>query len=252
LAGLVACVVVAGAAGLAQAELVSYTIVPAQSSLSVSGNLTGNFASPQTAGSTTTSFSGNIAANLTANTIEFPGGSMLNAALLAANQQPRADATPGSAPANYGRTAPGPFSSTTLEAIRGLELFIEDDTSGAGIPFAGQNFSSADLVLVINSGESDSLFGNTSNEIDLSGKGTANSNGNGQSSLTQSGGIETLTLKFSTGSIGYSINQSVDTSLIFTGTIVATREVPEPASASMAAVAVAGSMLLPRRRARRV
>src|SRR5438046_9750126 len=99
---------------------------------------------------------------------------MLNAALLAANQQPRADATPGSAPANYGRTAPGPFSSTTLEAIRDLQLFVEDDTSGAGIPFVGQNFSSADLTLSINSGESDSLFGNTSTEIDLSGKGTAN------------------------------------------------------------------------------
>src|SRR4051794_21515077 len=120
-----------GTARVARADLRTYTIDPNLSSLTITGNLTDNFASEQTSGSTTTKFSGTIKANRTATTIQFPGGSVLDAALQSVNQQPRADATPGSAPADYGRTAPGPFSTTALEALRGLILDVEDDTSGA-------------------------------------------------------------------------------------------------------------------------
>ncbi len=54
-----------GSAGVASAELVTYTIVPAQSTLTVTGNLTGGFASQQSPGSLTTSYSGAVAANRT-------------------------------------------------------------------------------------------------------------------------------------------------------------------------------------------
>jgi hypothetical protein len=97
-------------------------------------------------------------------------------------------------------------------------------------------------------GESDSIYATVSNpDISLVGKGTANSNGNGSSSVVLNGAVETLTLKFSTGSIGYNIQQAGDSSLSFTGTIVATRLVPEPTAAG---AMFAGAALLGRRRRR--
>ncbi|MEA2736118.1 MAG: hypothetical protein QOE14_2569 [Humisphaera sp.] len=232
---------------VAQAELVTYTIDPLQSTLTLLGNLTGNTASQQTAGSLTTSYSGTIVANRTTGAIEFPGGSLMNAALQSSNQQPRNDGTNGSQPADYGRTAPGPFSSTTLEAIRNIELDVFDDTFGTGITVAGNGaFASNSLQIQIDNGESDSLYGNVSNpDIDLSGKGTSNGSGNGPSSVVVTGSTETLTLKFSTGPIGYSIAQSNDSSISFFGTIVAMREVPEPSAAG--AVLIIGGSLLARR-----
>src|SRR6266496_4721486 len=224
------------AASPALATVVGYNIDPSQSSLTISGDLTGNPASQQTAGSLTTSFTGTIVADRQPTKILFPGGSALDASLQSQNQQPRADATPGSAPADYGRTAPGPFSTTAFEAIRGFVADVEDDTSTLGIPISGNNFSSADLVFVIGSGRSDVIFGLGSNQVDLSNKAAANSNGNGQSSVVVSGSTETLTLKFSTGSIGYNVNQTGDSSLMFTGTIVGTRLIPEPSAAALAGV----------------
>ena len=235
-----------GTARVARADLRTYTIDPNLSSLTITGNLTDNFASEQTSGSLTTSFSGTIVADHTAGHISFPGGSALDAALQSVNQQPRADATPGSAPADYGRTAPGPFSTTALEALRGIILDVEDDTGGAGITLTGSNFASNSLVLVVSQGSSDVIYGNASAETDLSGKGTSNGSGNGASSVVASGSNETLTLKFSTGSIGYGVSQSGDSSISFFGTIVAT-SVPEPASMIMLGGAAAGALLRRRR-----
>jgi hypothetical protein len=236
-----------GTSRVARADLPTYTIDPNLSSLTISGNLTVNFASQQTAGSLTTKFTGTIKANRTATTIQFPGGSVLDAALQSVNQQPRADATPGSAPADYGRTAPGPFSTTALEALRGLILDVEDDTSGAGITLSGSNFASNSLVLVVSQGNSDVIFGNGSAEVDLSGKATSNSSNNGASSVS-GGSNETLTLKFSSGAISYGVSHSGDSSISFTGTIVATA-VPEPVSAVMVS-GLAAATLLRRRRMR--
>lgn len=238
---------IGAAAGTARANLYDYTIDPALSSLSVSGSLTGNPAGPQTAGSLSTSFSGTIVADLAPGSIAFPGGSSINAALQADEQQPDSTDFPStSAPANYGRTADGPFSSTTDEAIRDLALDMQDDTSGAGISLSGGNFDSGSLVLLLNSGTSDSVYATVGNQIDLSGKGTANGTAGGMSTLTQSGGIETLTLKIDSGAIAYSIEQSADSTLSFTGTLVATRIVPEPASLGLCALA--GLDLLRRKR----
>ena len=232
----------------ARATTVTYNIDQAQSSLLISGDLTGNPASQQTSNSLSTSYTGTIVADLQPGKIAFPGGSAIDAALQPVNQQPRADATPGSAPADYGRTAPGPFSSTALEALRNFVLDIEDDTFGAGITLSGNNFASNSLIIDIAGGDSDVLYGSTPAEVSLSGKGTANGSGGGASSVVQSGGIETLTLKISSGSIGYSIAQSSDSSISFSGTIVATRAVPEPAT--VATLALLAAMPLSRRRQR--
>ena len=237
-----------GAANVASAELVTYTIDPLQSTLTFLGNLTDNSASQQTSGSLSTSYSGTIVAERNGSNILFPGGSLLDAALQSSNQQPRNDGTPGSQSADYGRTAPGPFGSTTLEALRNIRLDLFDDTSGLGATIAGNGtFPSNSFGVEFDDGESDSIYGTVSNpDISLAGKGTANSNGNGSSSLLGSGGVETLTLKFSSGAIGYSIAGTGDSSISIFGTIVATR-VPEP-GALLGVAALAGGSLLTRRR----
>ena len=223
----------------ANAEVVTYTIDPLQSTLTLLGNLTGNPASQQTAGSLSTSYSGTIVADRNPGNIRFTGGSVLNALTQPSNQQPRNDATPGSQAADYGRTAPGPFGSTTLEAIRDLQLDLFDDTSGLGATVAGNGtFPSNSFGVDIDNGESDSIFGTVPNEVDLSGKGTANANTNPSSSVVVSSNIETLTLRFSTGAVGYNIAATGDSTISFNGTIVATREIiPEPS-------AIGGTMLL--------
>lgn len=237
------------AAHAAHAELVTYTIDPSRSTLTLGGTLTNNTAFAQSAGSTTASYSGTITANRTGDRIEFPGGSLLFAAT-GGNYQPDDDASGGSSdPANYCRTAPGPSFQTSFEAIRGLQLDVFDDTSGAGSLIAtNSTFQSNALQVVVDAGESDAFYGIGSNPDNTTfvNKGTSNGNNNGLSSVETAAGIETLTLKFSTGAIAYNVAQSNDSSLSFTGTITATRVVPEPAAGLMA-VAAAG-LLSPGRR----
>jgi len=246
----VAGAVVAGAfsASSASGALVTYNIVQAQSTLTVGGTLTGNFASEQTSGSLTTSYTGTIVANRNPGSIEFPGGSVIDAALQPQNQQPRADTTPGNQPADYGRTAPGPFGSTALEAIRGLLLDVFDDTSGVGstVNGAGQ-FSSQNLVLVIDQGEGDVSYGTGTDENDFTGLGTSNGASTASTVIT-SGTVETLTLRFSTGPMTYAVSSSGDSSLTFSGTIVATRNVVIPEPVGLSALAVGGLLLVRRRR----
>ena len=247
----VASAVLAGAfgAGSASGALVTYNIVQAQSTLTVGGNLTGNLAGPQTANSLTTSYTGTIVANRNPGTIEFPGGSVIDAALQPVNQHPRTDTTPGSQPADYGRTASGPFGSTALEAIRGLVLDVFDDTSGLGstVNGAGQ-FNSQNLVLVIDGGEGDVSYGTGTDENDFTGLGTSNGVAPASTVIT-SGNVETLTLRFSTGPMTYSVSQTGDSSLSFTGTIVATRTVVIPEPMGLSALAAGGLLLARRRRA---
>ncbi|HEX8522809.1 MAG TPA: hypothetical protein VF669_11170 [Tepidisphaeraceae bacterium] len=225
------------------ADRYTYTIDQSQSFLSVGGNLTGNFATAQTNGSTSTSYTGTIQLDRTGNILQFNAGSALNAVNLGTKQQPFTDGSPGSAFANYGRTADGPFFSTTLEALRGFQLDLESD------PFTinGTSFSSGsgNLALVVKSGSSDFSYGNTPGEFNFSGKGTANGAVT-NSTLTTASGVETLTLYISTGSILYTAASTNDSSLTFGGQIVATRAVPEPALAGV----VVGLLLLGARKRR--
>jgi hypothetical protein len=240
------------AASAADAAVVTYTIDPARSSLTIGGSVAGGAASQQTPGSLTTSFSGTIRAdrNTAAGTIAFPGGSVVDAALQPSNQQPRSDATPGSQPADYGRTAttPSPFFATVLEAFRGIVLDIEDDTGGAGSRLTLSNtFNSANLVLFIDVGESDVSYGTATAETSLAGKSTSNG-GAASSSVIVSGSTETLTLQINSGPITYGVAQTGDSSVTFTGTIVATRPVVIPEPTALAGLATGAGLLLGRRR----
>jgi hypothetical protein len=222
---LLTCTVLISLAAAAQAEIVTYTIDSSQSALTVTGNLTGNVASPQLAGSTTTSYNGTIKADRLPGSIQFTTGSALDAILQPNKQQPFTDGTPGSWFADYGRTAAGPIDgTTTVEALRNFVLDVESNP----ITISGSSFASADLILDIKSGESDWSFGLAFDTQDLSNKGTANGNTTA-SMVTVAGNVETLTLHFATGPIAYQIFQTADSTMSFSGTIVATRTIiPEP------------------------
>jgi hypothetical protein len=135
-----------------------------------------------------------------------------------------------------------------------VQLDLYDDNSGLYATIAPNGtFASNIFGVAIESGESDSIYGNTTNpDISITGD-VANSNDNGLSSVAVNGDTETLTLKFSTGSRGYRITSfsgdPFDSTARFVGTIVATRTViPEPGAIGV--VGVIGASLLGRRRRR--
>jgi hypothetical protein len=225
------------AAAFARAEEVTYTIDPTQSSLSIGGTLTNNSPSPQATGSTATTYSGTIKANRVANTIEFINGSVIDA-IIKGNYQPRADATPGSQPADYGRQAPNQFFTTTLESFRDLFLDLSSD---APITITSGSFPSGDFAITIDSGESDFSYGTGFGEVDLSGKGTANG-ASTPSTIEVVDQTEKITLRITTGPISYNVINSFDSTLTFSGTLVATRDltpIPEPSSTALALLAAA-------------
>lgn len=217
---LVVCGVFACAA-IARAEVLVYSIVQAQSSLTVSGTFAGQTLTPQSANSTTTSYTGTILADVTATTMAFPGGSSINAANVG-NQQPDNDGLPGSRQANYGFQANlSPFP-TGFAAIRSFSL----DLTSATINLAGTSIPSQETLAVSN-GNLDYQaisFGRQDMFGDSGGNGSA-----AAGSLTTAASTQTLTIP-----VNFTITESTattdDTVLTFTGTLVATRLIPEPAS----------------------
>jgi hypothetical protein len=235
----------------AAGEQVTYTIDPLQSTLTLLGNLSNSTAQQQGGGSLSTAFSGSIVADRTGNTILFPsnGGSAINA-LNSGSWRPDDDGFDDTDLANYGRQAPWEISPsiTVFEAIRDLTIDLWDDNFGVPSTISGTGtFNSNSFFLRLDDGESDLLIGNSPGIVSHANKETSNSNNNGLSTVTVDGDIEKLTLKFSSGGIGYSISTPGDSSFSFTGTVVATRTiVPEPGAVGL--LAICGAALLARGR----
>jgi hypothetical protein len=241
-------------AAAARAELVTYTIDVNQSSLTVFGSLAGTAATQQADGSLTTSFSGTIKANRTPGAIEFTGGSAMDATAQGPFQ-PGLGAAAGSAPADFGRrsdpsSSPDPF----FEAIRNVVLDVSNDDGGLAV--SGSNtFDSSALAFEFVSGVSEVRSGSATHENDFGSPvhlGNSNSGSASPSSVVESGGVETLTLRFNTGPVGYAVNgTALDSNVSFVGTIVATRAVPEPASGALGVAGLGGLLTLGRRARRR-
>ncbi len=224
----------AGAVGLsclliqpivASAAVVSYTLDPAQSTLSVAGQLQSPAIpmTQQAPGSLSTTYSGAIEADLGAGTIQMLGGT-----LTAANSgswQPDQQGLPGNAPANYG----GVLDLTLALVYGAVRGFSIQATSGPEALVGGQ-FPAPSLEIL--SGVMDYLVVGLASDAGRQALATGTyANAGAPATLTSDGLTETLTIPVA---ISGSVPASGLTILIdFTGTLVATRPVPEPASAAL-------------------
>ena len=119
---------------------VVFNLDPARSSITLSGSVVGNAFKEQGPGSLITSFSGTIAANLTGSTIQFIGGSAIDA-LSSGNWQPTTNGAAGNAPADYGGTA-GNFLATAFAAGRNILV----DVFSGPLPMTSGSFDSSRLA----------------------------------------------------------------------------------------------------------
>ncbi|MGI8603305.1 MAG: hypothetical protein ACR2OZ_09935 [Verrucomicrobiales bacterium] len=212
----------------ASATVVTYTIQSSQSALNISGTFSGFNFSPQSAGSMTDTFSGSITGDLIGSTLTFGGGSNMNAD--ANPSAPFLPAVPDSGdPENYGVAIPAPVNATGA-----YRRFTLDLPSGAVIhgapPAGGSTFSITEGFLDYNAPPANPPSG-TVNFAGRIGVNVSNSN----VSITQSGGIETLTLpvSFTFTDSGDTVSQTLD------GTLVATRIIPEPSLPLLSVLATA-------------
>jgi len=212
---------------------VAFTIDPARSLISLSGNLQGGFGtlpfSAQGAGSLTTSYTGSVLADLTPPSIDFPGGSMLQANTNG-TWQPAVGGGTGSAPADYGGQIKENFVITAYFAGRNFLLDVASPpttlTNGglnSGLlavtfltnnpPVPGTDFN---VAIPFDSSE------DTNGTSPLTGTST---NGPNTAYLTNSGGKLAVFMPVSITNV--MTNGSDVITVILTGTVVATA----PASA---------------------
>ena len=233
------------AQGVARADVRTYTLDPVNSTLRFSGEVDVFPVTPQTPGSDTTRYSGSLMVDVTATTIQFLDGGAMDAQDQLVPQQPRnggAGFTPA-APADYGFNADS-FMTTGRVAFRG---FVLDLTSGV-LARSGTSFPAGQTVVVDAGVVQYRWEGFSSNEFDSSGQGGETAtNGATGGALTMVGNVETLTIPIN-ANFALSVVGVSDSQMTLTGQIVATRVIPEPASAACFTAAAGAASLLRRRR----
>jgi hypothetical protein len=245
LATFFAAAVVLAAGATARAEVRTYTLDPARSSLTFSGEVDVFPVTPQTAGSDTTRYSGSLMADVTATTIQFLDGGAMDAQDQLVAQQPRNGGTAftPAAAADYGFNADS-FMTTGRVAFRG---FVLDLTSGV-LARSGTSIPNGQTVAVESGTVHYRWEGLSSNEADSSGQGGEQAvNAAAAGTLSTVGNIETLTIPIN-APFALSVVGISDSQMTLTGQIVATRVIPEPTSGGLLAVAAAAACALRRRR----
>src|ERR1043166_2807517 len=198
----------------------SFTVDSSQSYISLSGEVLGLTLQEQGSGSLTTHFQGTVVAAIGTDSIQFPGQSQV-VAMDSGSWQPRADASDGSEPANYGAEASG-FFSTGVAALRGFEM---DITSGA-VAFVNGQFDPQSLTFSGPDGASSSLAYRVDGALQSSGVlSLAGRSLTGQSTLatvTTTGNLQVLTIPVHY-QLYFSLTSQNDTTVTLTGQLVATR-----------------------------
>jgi hypothetical protein len=197
-----------------------FSIDPGRSTLVVSGSLSGQPITAQGTGALSTTYSGMLNVAFAPGTLEFTGA--VATAGISGNWQPAIGGTTGSAPANYGPKVELGIA-TAVGAIRNLVLVLLSDP----ISLSGTSFDASEVSLSTTSGAFDynaGFFGSGSES--LAGASAFNQMTNG--SLTLSGNLQTLTIPVQYTS-QFTLFTPNDAVLTLSGSIVATRAVPEPA-----------------------
>ncbi len=234
------------ASSTVSAALEGYAIDPASSMLTVTAELGGNAATPQFLGSNMVNLSGGILVDQTATTIQFVGGSLVDVLPQAAPVSPDVGGMPGSAIGDFGLNFTDLFG--TIPAA-GRD-FSFDLTSGVipivpvPGPFGGfDSFDASQIDFELLDGSVDYDAGLAFGSADLTGESASNNAVLGD--LTDLFGLDFITIPVD-ATLFFTVLTPNDASVTITGNIVATRIVPEPATASV--VLMSGGLLLGRRR----
>lgn len=242
--GLAVAILIAFLTRPAAAQTVTYTIDPMQSSLALSGAVRYYFNgsvfgfAEQDSGSLVASYGGAITGDLAGSDLTFTGGSAITA--LANPAGPFDPAGPGTVDVYGMQTFSGSSASNRMYDI---VLDLVGGTASDGLAFGGA------VGYIGDSGGIFPFFSSINSlppgtPHPLAGI-TASNTAATPVSLVTIGNVQTLTLPIDTNLVLFNSNNTgVETRL--TGTLVATRVVPEPASALL--VTALGSLLLARRR----
>ena len=206
----------------AQAAMETFSIDTSQSPVLIGpGSVFAGFAiTPQGAGALSNSYSGSININLSSSTIQFPGGSGINARTNG-TWQPAAGGATGSAPADYGAVVQvnyPPFGFYTFDgAIRNFSL----DVTSSTLPLSGTNFNGTNLIFSITSVNAALDYYSTIKAGSVALTGYATNAVAAGATLITNGTKQTLTIPVS-AQFTFTVLSPNDTKIILFGQIVAT------------------------------
>ncbi len=217
-------VVLAGAllitgSGLTAFGTDTFTVVPSESSVSISGSVLGAPITAQGPGSLTAQYSGSVLVNVGNGVIQFPGQSQV-IAVDSGSWQPLSDGSAGSASANYGATASYSFG-TGVAAARDI---VADLTSGT-VGLVNGQFDTQGITCTIPDTAVSSAayrlqgFINTSGTVSLAGNSATGETAQG--SLVTVGNVQILTIPINY-TFYFSLVSTNDTVITLTGQLVAT------------------------------
>ena len=205
-----------GFVGRSAAAPVVFTIDNSQSQITLSGKVAGTTVQEQAPGSLSTHFAGTIRAEVSPSTIQFPGGSVIDA-LTNGIWEPNVGGGGGSAPADFGGKAVSLFA-TVKGAFRNILL---DVTSGT-LPLTNGTFDASALVFGFPAGSSAALdYDLVIAKSSLALTGLATNKVTTAAMLSNQGGVQQLVIQVDT-EYKFKALTSNDSSVRFVGQLVAT------------------------------
>jgi hypothetical protein len=210
-----------------QAAPVTFTIDNSQSVISVSGLMVNFAMTPQGTGALITSYSGSINADPSGSSIQFTGGSSINAHTNGI-WQPAAGGTAGSATADYGAQASVNYPPFGFILVYGALRNISFDVTSPVLPVTGGGFNGTNLVFSFASIDSalDYYSSILNGSLALTGYAT-NTVATGATE-TVNGSTRTLVIPID-ATFYFKLKSANDTTVHLTGQLVATNAVAPPA-----------------------
>lgn len=212
-----------------RAELLTFTVDPARSSIALSGEASGAALQAQGPGGLEATYDGSIVLDLTPGEIRFVGGSRI-APREPNSWQPGAQGVDGSAPASYGAKAQIGGGFLSVSAVAATRRLMLDLLSNAPFPVQDGSFSAEGLGFQFVETNNPVLDYRTTGFISrrdgMALSGLATNRIAGASTLVTVGNLQTLTLKVSATYV-FELLVPNDSSLSLSGQLVATRMIPD-------------------------
>jgi len=196
-----------------------FTIDNSQTQVTIAGKVAGSAFSAQGPGSLTTSYSGTVNADVTSSTIQFTGGSSINAKTNGI-WQPAVGGGSGSAPADYGATATIDGFLTADAALRNMVF----DLTSPALTMNGGSFDGSSLIFsfITDTATFDYNSSVKSGSFDLNGYST-NTLASG-ATVSTNAGVRMLTIQIN-AQFEFTVISANDSSIDLTGQLVATNAV---------------------------